>query len=239
MMTLIAKYLNEHGLEALQPRAVLFDMDGVLYDSMPLHAEAWQQSMAKFGISMTAADAYATEGARGIDTIRAMVEKQQGRLIGDEEAQEMYDEKTRIFHAMHEAPVMAGIPEVLALIASKGVEMGVVTGSGQRPLIERLLKDFGRYLTREHIVTAYDVRHGKPHPEPYEEGLRKMGHLRPWEAIVVENAPLGVRAGVAAGCLTVAVNTGPLPHQVLAEAGAHMVFNDMYELCNHWSAIVC
>ena len=237
MSTLIAKYLKEHGYEALRPRAVLFDMDGVLYDSMPLHAEAWQRSMAKFGLHMTAADAYATEGARGIDTIRAMVEKQQGRLIGDKEAQEMYDEKTRIFHSMDEAPVMAGIPELLEMIAKEGLWMGVVTGSGQRPLIERLLKDFGKYLTSEHIVTAYDVRHGKPHPEPYQAGLRKMGNLRPWEAIVVENAPLGVRAGVAAGCLTVAVNTGPLPDQVLAEAGAHLIFSDMQELYNHWSEL--
>ena len=55
------------------PKAALFDMDGVLYDSMPNHAIAWQQSMASFGIHMTAEDAYATEGARGIDTIRTMV----------------------------------------------------------------------------------------------------------------------------------------------------------------------
>lgn len=45
-------------------------MDGVLYNSMPNHAVAWQESMKQFDIHMTAADAYATEGARGIDTIR-------------------------------------------------------------------------------------------------------------------------------------------------------------------------
>ena len=62
----IIKYLEEHGFEAFRPKAVLFDMDGVLYDSMPNHAIAWQESMAKFGIHMTADDAYATEGARGV-----------------------------------------------------------------------------------------------------------------------------------------------------------------------------
>ena len=53
----IKQYLERHGFEALNPKAVLFDMDGVLYDSMPNHAIAWQQSMAEFGIQMSADDA--------------------------------------------------------------------------------------------------------------------------------------------------------------------------------------
>jgi hypothetical protein len=57
-----SNYLKKHGFEALRLKAVLFDMDGVLYDSMPNHAIAWQRSMAMFGIKMTALDAYYTEG---------------------------------------------------------------------------------------------------------------------------------------------------------------------------------
>jgi beta-phosphoglucomutase-like phosphatase (HAD superfamily) len=72
----IKHYIEKHGFEAFCPKAVLFDMDGVLYNSMPNHAIAWQKSMAKFGIHMTADDAYATEGMRGIDTIRMMVKEQ-------------------------------------------------------------------------------------------------------------------------------------------------------------------
>ena len=71
-MSPIGDYLKKHGFEQFEPKAVLFDMDGVLYNSMPHHAIAWQRSMALFGIHMTEADAYATEGARGIDTIRQM-----------------------------------------------------------------------------------------------------------------------------------------------------------------------
>ena len=205
-------------------------MDGVLYDSMPNHAIAWQRSMQKFGISMTAADAYATEGARGVDTIRMMVKQQQGRDISEEEAQRMYDEKTRQFHLMPETRIMPGIPELLALLHDYGIEMGVVTGSGQRPLIDRLLKDFGQYLQVEHITTAYDVKRGKPNPDPYLMGLKKAGDLQPWEAIVVENAPLGVRAGVAARIFTIAVNTGPLPNASLLDEGANLLFSDMLGL---------
>ena len=219
-------------------RAVLFDMDGVLYDSMKNHAAAWVQSMQKFGINMTADDAYATEGARGVDTIRYMVRQQKGIEISEAEAQEMYDEKSRIFHSMPEAPIMPGILSLMEQIDAAGISIGVVTGSGQRPLIARILRDFGRFVSPEHITTAYDVPRGKPHPDPYLIGMKKAGGLSPSEAIVVENAPLGVRAGIAAGCYTIAVNTGPLPDQVLLDAGASILFPSMPALSDAWKELI-
>ena len=202
----VKQYLERHGFESINLKAVLFDMDGVLYDSMPNHAVAWQESMAKFGIKMTADDAYATEGARGVDTIRMMVMKQQGREIDEAEAQIMYDEKSRIFHEMPEAPI-------------------------------RILKDFGEFVDESHITTAYDVKRGKPNPDPYLTGLKKAGDLKPWEAFVVENAPLGVRAGVAARIFTIAVNTGPLPAQVLLDANADLLFPKMTDFSDNWKNI--
>ena len=219
-------------------KAVLFDMDGVLYDSMGNHAVAWVQSMKKFGIHMTADDAYATEGARGVDTIRYMVRQQQGREITEAESQLMYDEKTRIFHSMPEAPIMPGILSLMEQIHAVGITIGVVTGSGQRPLINRILRDFGQYVSPEHIVTAYDVKRGKPNPDPYLMGLEKAGGLLPLEAIVVENAPLGVKAGRAAGIYTIAVNTGPLPDQVLLDAGASILFPTMISLSEAWKDLL-
>ena len=232
----IRKYLEKHGFEALSPKAVLFDMDGVLYNSMPNHAVAWQQSMAEFGIHMTAEDAYATEGARGVDTIKKMVLQQQGREIDETEAQRMYDVKTRIFHSLPEAPVMPGVIELMRQIKDNGLQCGVVTGSGQRPLINRILKDFGTFVDEAHITTAYDVKRGKPLPDPYLMGLQKAGNLQPWEAIVIENAPLGIQAGTAAKIFTIGVNTGPLPDQTLLDAGADLLFPTMQELCDCWQS---
>ena len=231
----IIEYLTKHGFEALRPKAVLFDMDGVLYDSMPNHAIAWQQSMAKFGIHMTAEDAYATEGARGVDTIRMMVKQQQGRDIDETEAQLMYDEKTRCFHALPETRIMPGVKELMAQIKTCGMTVGVVTGSGQRPLINRLLNDFSEFIDEQNITTAYDIKKGKPNPDPYLAGLKKAGQLKPWQAIVVENAPLGVQAGVAAQIFTVAVNTGPLPDKTLLDAGANLLFTKMTDFSNAWN----
>ena len=229
----IKQYIEKHGFERFEPKAVLFDMDGVLYDSMSRHAIAWQQSMAEFGIVMTEADAYATEGARGIDTIRSMVLRQRGENITLERAQEMYDEKSRLFHEMGVAPLMPGILGLMENIRSQGLRIGVVTGSGQRPLIKRLLTDFWDFLDEQHIVTAYDVTRGKPAPDPYLMGMQKAG-VEPWQTVVVENAPLGVRAGVAAGAFTIAVNTGPLPDEVLLSGGANMLFKRMTDLRDAW-----
>lgn len=234
----IKQYLERHGFEALSPKAVLFDMDGVLYDSMPNHAIAWQQSMAQFGIKMTADDAYATEGARGVDTIRQMVMRQQGREIDEAEAQRMYDVKSRIFHELPEAPVMPGILELMHQIQDNGIQIGVVTGSGQKPLIRRILKDFGSFVDESHVTTAYDVRRGKPKPDPYLMGLRKAGDLQPYEAFVVENAPLGIRAGAAAKIFTIAINTGPLPAQTLLDANADLLFPSMTDFSDNWKILM-
>ncbi len=217
-------------------KAVLFDMDGVLFDSMPNHAIAWRKAMTLHGIEMTREEAYATEGQRGVDTIRQMMKERLGKELSLEQAQKIYNEKTQFFHELPEAPVMPGIKKLMEKIHQSGINIGVVTGSGQLPLINRLLKEFGRYLDREHIVTAYNVAKGKPAPDPYLKGLEMMGDLKANEAVVVENAPLGVQAGVAAGIYTICVNTGHLPTEVFVEKGANIIFNSMVALSENWES---
>lgn len=238
MKTQIENYKKKHGFGAFCPKAVLFDMDGVLYDSMPLHAVAWTKSMARYGIRMTRADAYATEGARGVDTIRRFVKAQKGIDITPDEAQDMYDEKTRIFHSLGEAKVFDGVIPLMQKIIQAGWSVNVVTGSGQRPLINRLLDDFGDYLDEAHITTAYDVSRGKPAPDPYLSGLKRAGNLNPWEAIVVENAPLGIASGVAAKVFTVAINSGPLPDRDLLEAHPDLLYHTMTEFAADWDRLL-
>ena len=109
----------------------------------------------------------------------------------------------------------------------------VVTGSGQKSLLDKLNHHFPDIFKPELMVTAFDVKYGKPNPEPYLMALRKAG-IQPNEAIVVENAPLGVRAGVAAGIFTVAVNTGPLPDKTLLDEGADLLFPSMPAFNEAW-----
>ncbi len=232
----INKYLERTGFREFNPKAVLFDMDGVLINSMPNHAIAWQRSMASFGINMSKEDAYATEGARGVDTIRKMVKIQQGRDIDEEESQRMYDEKTRQFGMLPKPNIMDFALELHEKIFHAGLQICIVTGSGQRPLINRLLEEFPR-VTKERLVTAYDVKNGKPLPDPYLAGMKKC-NVMPWETIVVENAPLGVMSGAASKAFTIAANTGPLPDSALWDAGADMVLDSIKTLYEKWEEII-
>ena len=233
--TEIENYLRKTGFRAFTPKAALFDMDGVLYDSMPNHAYSWHTSMASFGIEMSEADAYAYEGMRGVETIKKIVKEQRGVEITDEESQRMYDEKSRIFSTRPMAVMMEGVKELQEKMKARGLKIVVVTGSGQVSLLEKLVHDFKGLIEPGMIVSSFDVKRGKPNPEPYLKGLAKAG-VEPWEAIVVENAPLGVRAAQAARIFTVAVNTGPLPNKMLADEGADLIFNKMTDFRDKWDS---
>ena len=216
------------------PKVVLFDMDGVLYDSMPNHGVAWQRAMKEFGIHFTLEDSYATEGARGVDTIRKYAKEQLGKELTEEEAQKVYDVKAHYFHEMPEAKMFDGVIDLMQKIKASGLKIGVVTGSAQLPLIKRVTRDFGDYVSADQITTAYDVKRGKPNPDPYLMGLQKAGNYLPTEGIVVENAPLGVHAGAAAGCYTVAINSGPLDDSVLLNEGADILFPTIRAFADYW-----
>lgn len=225
-------------MQPTSPKVVLFDMDGVLYDSMPNHGIAWQRAMKEFGIHFTVEDSYATEGARGVDTIRKYAKAQLGKELTEEEAQKMYDLKAHYFHEMPEAKIFDGVTDLMKKIKDSGLKIGIVTGSAQRPLIERVTHDFGDFVSRDQITTAFDVKRGKPNPDPYLMGLKKAGNYAPSEGIVVENAPLGVRAGVAAGCYTVAINSGPLADSVLINEGANILFPTIREFADNWKEVL-
>lgn len=209
-------------------KAALFDMDGVLYDSMPRHVRAYKESLKQFGIDISAETVYACEGMKGPDTMRNVASEQLNREVSMQEAEEMYEEKCRIFRSMPLAEKIPGVEQLMHTLQEAGVRICVVTGSGQVSLLERLVTDFPGLIDREHIVCSKDYKHGKPAADPYLMGLERCG-VNADEAIVVENAPLGVRAGRAAGIYTLAVNTGPLPRKVFEEAGANQVFSNMYE----------
>lgn len=229
----IRQYLEKHGFEAFTPKAVLFDMDGVIYDSMPYHARSWHESMATFGLDMAPEEAYTYEGMRGVETIKLIARRQWGRELSDEEAEGMYEVKSAKFKTFPQAKKMDGVEELMRKIKAGGMKIVVVTGSGQSSLLKRLEDDFDGLISDGLMVTSFDVTHGKPDPEPYLRGMEKAG-VKPYEAVVVENAPLGVRAAVAANIFTIAVNTGPLPDKALADEGANLIFPSMPALRDAW-----
>ena len=232
----IGKYLKQHGYERINLKAVLFDMDGVLFNSMPTHASSWHKVMERMGFGLSEQEAYMHEGRTGADTINIISRRERGCDATDEEIKAIYAAKSEEFNKCPPAERMPGAWEVLQKIKADGLIRMVVTGSGQVSLLERLNKNFPDIFQKELMVTAFDIKYGKPNPDPYLMALEKAG-LQPNEAIVIENAPLGVQAGVAAGIFTIAVNTGPLPDQVLWDAGANLLFPSMPAFNEEWETL--
>ena len=225
----------------LRLRAVLFDMDGVLYNSMPYHAKAWHRAMEQFGYDLPEEEVYMHEGRTGTSTVNLVSMRQRGMKESEERIQEIYKVKSDFFNEYPPAEPMPGALSLLRQLKEQGLMILIVTGSGQLSLLDKLNHHFPDIFRRELMVTAFDVKHGKPHPEPYLMGMQKGG-LTPDECIVVENAPLGVRASKAAGLFTVAVNTGPLPDSALLDEGADALFPSMQALSDSWkefSAALC
>lgn len=233
----IHKYLQSHSYPKFNLKAVLFDMDGVLFDSMPYHAEAWHKVMCEHQMPLSREEAYLHEGRTGASTINIVCNRELNREASPEEIESIYIEKTIAFSSFPEAKPMAGAQETLNKVKAAGLIPMVVTGSGQSSLLNRLENNFPQTFRQELMVTAFDVKYGKPNPEPYLMALEK-GKLQPNEAIVVENAPLGVEASVAAGIFTIAVNTGPLEDSVLLDAGADLLFPSMESLNDVWEKLL-
>lgn len=232
----IARYLQAHGHTNINLKAVLFDMDGVLFNSMPYHADAWHTVMKRHGLDLSREEAYLHEGRTGAATINLVFQRTYGKEATLEMIESIYAEKSEEFNKHPEPERMPGAWEVMQAMKAEGITPVLVTGSGQRSLLDKLEHHFPGMFDSQHMVTAFDVKYGKPHPEPYLMGLEKAG-VNANEAIVVENAPIGVQAGVAAGIFTIAVNTGPLNEKVLWDAGANLVFPSMQAFCEEWEQL--
>ncbi len=233
----IERYLTEQHYNHLLLRAVLFDMDGVLFDSMKNHTLAWYKTMQKRNIPVERDEFYLYEGCTGATTINVIYNRVFGRDATEQEIKEIYQDKSRFFNQLQAVTPMPGMTDLLRKVTERGFIPVVVTGSGQTSLLEKLDTTYPGIFKSEYMVTAYDVKKGKPDPEPYLTGLQKAG-VRANEAIVVENAPMGVKAGVAAGIFTVAVNTGPIPDIEFEKAGANLLFPNMPDFDAHFNELV-
>lgn len=231
----IKKYHRRTGHFLTSPQVVMFDMDGVLYDSMPGHALAWKDMCDRAGLDCTPDEFFAYEGRTGADTIDLLIRRQWGRPATEAEKKDLYAVKSRNFKAMGEPPVMPGAQRAVAAAAALAPCV-LVTGSGQGSILDRLVSDYPGSFPAGRRVTAYDVTHGKPHPEPYIKGMSLVS-ASPDSAVAVDNAPLGVEAAAASGAFTIGVTTGPLPDNALEKAGADIVLDNMEQCADIIGAI--
>ncbi|MFB6316955.1 HAD family hydrolase [Saccharicrinis sp. FJH54] len=208
--------------------AFLFDMDGVLYNSMPLHEKSWKETFKTINVDYPTEMIYMNEGRPGRETIVEVFKDILNETPDQNTIEELYARKTELMNEMGKADLIAGMPEIIEFLHDRSFNLCVVTGSSQKSLINYINHHYNNRF-KDSFITGEDVERGKPAPEPYHKALSLMG-CKASEAIVIENAPLGVQAAKAAGIFTVAVNTGKLKNKTLSEAGADIVFDSAIQL---------
>jgi HAD superfamily hydrolase (TIGR01509 family) len=220
----------------VRPTAALFDVDGVLLDSLSFHARAWSAGFAEIGLDFPETLVYAEEGRRGRETvINRLVEL--GVNPTDELVGKILHKRKTVLTDLGLPPVMNGAQELIQNARNAGLAIWAVTGSSDPTLRTRLLQAFEGLIDKSQMITGEDTFAGKPAAEPYALACARAG-IHAHNAIAVENSPLGVRSADQAGTFCIAVNSGPLPATVLERAGARAVFTSCEALAASWGHVM-
>mgnify|MGYP006271718777 CR=1 FL=1 len=201
--------------------ALLFDMDGVLVDTEPLHEDATRDILQRYALSVPD-DLF--DRFRGRPDRDLFAERLEEAAEADVDVPTLVREKAEVYETLLDnlAP-RPGIPDLLRFLGDRSVPKACVTSAtrtDQRAVFDRC----GFDSLFDAVVTADDVERGKPHPEPYRRGAGHLG-VDPDRCCVVEDSPYGIRAALEAQCIAVGIPTS-YPEATLRDAGASFVTGD-------------
>ncbi|OGS19721.1 MAG: hypothetical protein A3J83_01140 [Elusimicrobia bacterium RIFOXYA2_FULL_40_6] len=206
-----------------KPKAVLFDMDGVIIDSMPYHFIAWFETLKPLGVKVNSFDVYSREGENWRKTIADLLKRSKMKY-SENEIDRILPAKQKIFKKLFKRFIFNGAQEVLECLKKKGVLLGLVTGSYADNIKNVLPKKMSAMF--DCIVSGESTKLGKPYPEPYLTAAKKL-NLKPKDCVVVENSPLGTESAKRAGMFCIAI-TSSLPKEYLKKAD--IVVDDLLEI---------
>ena len=182
----------------------LFDCDGTLADTMPLHYQAWVAALAPFGCEFPEELFYSSGGMPAVDVIR-MLNERNGLAVPPVETalhkETLYEELV---------PLVRPIEPVVAFVRAVAGKYPLAVGSGGlRHIVIATLDALGLSEYFQAVVASEDVVNGKPAPDTYLEAARRLG-VEPSKCLVFEDTPLGISAATAAGMQSVLVASGPV-----------------------------
>ena len=212
-------------------KAVIFDMDGVLVDSMKYHIKSWIKSFWVYGIPVTEEEIALMEGSNSLEIIEHFSKKYKVKLT-KKDKEKLYSIKTHEFDRGFRFRVYPHAYKLLDLLKRKGIHRALVTGGNKKLVGKIIRKEFKGYF--EAVVTGDDTKKAKPHPEPYLRGLKKLG-FKPSEVIVVENAPLGIKSAKRAKIKNLALCT-TLDRKYLRES--NKIFSNHKELLKYFEKLL-
>jgi len=207
-------------------KAVIFDFDGVLADTMSYHALAWQQTFAQQKIKISRQEVLLTEGMPS----RAMVQffsTHGGKKLSPLTKRKLGAEKRRIINDNFKLKIYKEIYPLIDLLKKQGLKLAVVTGSDKKFVQPIIQKEFFQIF--QVVISGDDVRYSKPSPAPYRLALKKL-NVKSSEALVIENSPLGIKSAKSAKIKTFALAT-TLNKKYLKQADK--IFSDHKELLKY------
>jgi mannitol-1-/sugar-/sorbitol-6-phosphatase len=184
--------------------AVIFDLDGTLIDSTPAVLRSWSTWAEEYGLAPM--DSLRHHGVPSAAVVRAVIPED----LREAAMRRIYELEIA---DLHDIVVLPGAVEALSSLARA---KNAIATSCTVPLAKARIAT-AQLVPPSVLVTADDVRHGKPHPEPFLEAARRLG-VDPGRCLVVEDAPKGLEAAQAAGCFTLAVVTTTPREQLDADA---------------------
>ena len=211
-------------LELGSKPAIIFDMDGVVIDSEPLHERASQHVFSAYDIDLDASVFEPFKGKTDRDIIEYLIQEHsiEGATV-DDLLQQKRDTYANLIDELH--PIQGA----MAFIQYVAINFRLaLTTSASRRNQELAFQKFNLYPFFETVITSNDVTHPKPHPEPYLITVEKLG-LAPEECIVIEDSTNGVRSASTAGCIVVGIKTS-FDEPELKAAGAHIVIDSYDQL---------
>lgn len=183
-------------------KAVLFDFDGVLGDTIDDLCSTWQKAFRDYGIEIKLEDYPPLEGMKMVEIARRIGRKY-GRELSDEECFGIKKLKDRYYLQDHKFSFYPGVPELIDRVKAKA-KLAIVSASPREKLERTVPKEFLQKF--DVIISGEDTTEGKPSPQPYLTAIQKL-NLEPEDCVVVENAPLGIQSAKAAGIYCIAITT--------------------------------
>jgi beta-phosphoglucomutase family hydrolase len=181
-------------------RAYLFDMDGTIADSMPLHYIAWKQALAEYGCPLFPEDLFYSWGGMPVREIVATLNQRHSLSMPIEE---VAHRKEGLYYEL--LPQLTAVPEVLEQIeeAHQRIPFAVVSGS-TRESVTKSLDVLGLRDKFDVLVCAGDYKNAKPDPEPFLLAAKKL-NVPPASCLVFEDTAMGIQAATAAGMQSVRI----------------------------------
>jgi HAD superfamily hydrolase (TIGR01509 family) len=182
-------------------QAILFDLDGLMFDSEPHSLASWEAVLADRGVKLDQLTMDSILGRRIDATARTLIDK----YHLPDTVQGLADAKTeyQITHLDGNVPPMPGLIELLAEIERRGLPKAIAS-SGIRRYVEAVLRVNGLLDRFSVIITGDQVARGKPAPDVFLAAARAL-NVEPQQCLVLEDAPAGVQAAKAAGMTCFAV----------------------------------